>query len=281
MTSLPPLDIPHLLRQYGLHPSKGLGQNFLTDESALDMIVTTARVESHDQALEIGPGLGSLTRLLALEARSVTAVELDDRLFPALSSVLAAYKNVKLVRGDILDLDPASLMDHKDYLVVANIPYYITSAVIRHLLESSVQPRRIVLTIQQEVARRICAQPGDMNLLALSVQVYGQPVVCADIPARAFYPPPTVDSSVLCVEIHPQPILPVSLLGTFFSLAKAGFSQKRKKLRNSLSGGMRLSTSEVERILTDANIDAQRRAETLDLEEWGKLSAVVAAGKVP
>ena len=230
---LEPLDVPGLLRQYDLHPSKGLGQNFLQDEYALQAIVNAAAIADTDDVLEIGPGLGNLTRHLALAAHVVTAVELDRKLFPVLEGVLAPYANVRLVQGDILKLDPAGLVTIPGYLVVANIPYYITSAVIRHLLENPPQPRRIVLTVQKEVAERVCAGPGEMSLLALSVQVYGNPVVAAHIPAEAFYPPPKVDSAVLRVEILPQPVIPLAQLKTFFRLAKAGFSQKRKTLRNS------------------------------------------------
>ena len=268
---LEPLDVPNLLRQYGLHPSKGLGQNFLQDEYALQAIVNAADIGPGDDVLEIGPGLGNLTRHLALAALTVTAVELDQKLFPVLEAVLAPYANIRLVQGDILKLDPSRLVETPGYLVVANIPYYITSAVIRHLLENPPRPRRIVLTVQKEVAERVCAGPGEMSLLALSVQVYGNPVVAARIPAGAFYPPPKVDSAVLRVEILPQPVIPLAQLKTFFRLAKAGFSQKRKTLRNSLSAGLHLAPAEAESILTAAGIDPQRRAETLSLEEWGKL----------
>jgi len=269
--SLPPLDIPALLRQFDLRPSKGLGQNFLKDNHSLQKIVHAAELRPDEAVLEIGPGLGSLTRYLSLAARSVTAVELDRKLFPALESVLKPYKNVRLVQGDILKLDPADVMDVPGYVVVANIPYYITSAVIRHLLEAGQRPRRVVLTVQKEVAERICAKPGDMSLLALSVQVYGQPAISTIIPAEAFYPSPKVDSAVLCIEIHPQPVLPAEELGIFFQLTKAGFSQKRKTLRNSLAGGLRISPAECEALLASAGIDPRRRAETLTLEEWGNL----------
>jgi 16S rRNA (adenine1518-N6/adenine1519-N6)-dimethyltransferase len=264
-----PLNIPALLRQYGLRPHKGLGQNFLQDESALQEIVSVADLKPDDAVLEIGPGLGSLTRYLALAARSVTAVELDRNLFPALKKILAPYKNVRLVQGDILDLDPADLVDAPDYVVVANIPYYITSAVIRHLLESDPRPRRIVLTVQKEVAARICALPGDLSLLALSVQVYGQPSIAAHIPAEAFHPAPKVDSAVVKIEIYAEPVIPSARLETFFRLAKAGFGQKRKTLRNSL--GALLGREGAESLLAAAGIDPMRRAETLSLEEWGKL----------
>lgn len=269
--SLPPLNVAALLRQYDLRPSKGLGQNFLQDNRALQKIVSAAELGPADDVLEIGPGLGGLTRYLALSARSVTAVELDLKLFPALQSVLAPYQNVRLVQGDILELDPADLVDSPGYLVVANIPYYITSAVIRHLLESEHRPSRAVLTVQKEVAERICASPGKMSLLALSVQVYGKPAIVGQIPAEAFYPSPKVDSAVLQVEIYPNPLIPIPLLDKFFMLIKAGFSQKRKTLRNALSSGLRIAPVEAVQLLTTAGIDPQRRAETLSIEEWGKL----------
>jgi 16S rRNA (adenine1518-N6/adenine1519-N6)-dimethyltransferase len=269
--SLPPLDVPSLLKQYGLRPSKGLGQNFLQDNHALQKIVAAAAIEQTDSVLEIGPGLGSLTRYLALSARKVTAVELDRSLFPVLEAVLAPYPNVRLVQGDILELAPVDLVDAPGYLVVANIPYYITSALLRHLLESEPRPRRLVLTVQCEVAERICAGPGQMSLLALSVQVHGTPRLVASIPARAFYPPPKVDSAVVCIELAPQPRFPPPQLEIFFRLARAGFSQKRKTLRNSLAGGLGIEPAAAESLLAAAGIDPRRRAETLSLEEWGKL----------
>jgi 16S rRNA (adenine1518-N6/adenine1519-N6)-dimethyltransferase len=269
--SLPALNIPALVKQYGLRPNKGLGQNFLQDDQALQTIVACAEIALVDDVLEIGPGLGNLTRYLALAAHSVTAVELDKLLFPALKKVIAPYQNVRLVQGDILSLDPAELMKSTDYLVVANIPYYITSAIMRHLLENGGHPRRLVLTVQEDVAERICARPGKMSLLSLSVQVYGKPSIVAYIPAEAFYPAPKVDSAVLRVEILPEPLIPVQLLDTFFTLMKAGFSQKRKTLRNSLSGGLGIAPAGAEKMLAAAVLDPMRRAETLSLEEWGRL----------
>lgn len=275
MYPLPPLNVPALLRQYALRPDKGLGQNFLVDESALHKIMAVAEVASDEDVLEIGPGLGSLTRHLAIAARSVVAVELDARLIPPLTELLAAYSNVSLVQGDILTLNPAQLITRPDSLVVANIPYYITSALIRHLLESERPPRRMILTVQEEVAGRICAAPGAMSLLSLSVQVYGRPSVKAHIPAGAFYPAPKVDSAVIRIELFPEPCIPSPRLETFFRLAKAGFSQKRKTLRNSLAGGMGWSTPQAAEILQGAGIVSQRRAETLSLDEWRQLVEVV------
>jgi 16S rRNA (adenine1518-N6/adenine1519-N6)-dimethyltransferase len=288
--SLPALDVPKLLQRYGLRPDKGLGQNFLVDDEALQRVVQAAAIDGGaehrggESVLEVGAGLGSLTRWLALQARQVVAVELDDKLIPILSDVLqsslppANYLNVQIVQGDILALDPARLMagvtSEAGYLVVANIPYYITSALIRHLLEARIPPRRMVLTVQREVAERICARPGDMSLLALSVQVYGAPLVAASIPASAFYPVPKIDSAVVGIELYPQPLIPIERLKKFFRLAKAGFSQKRKTLRNSLAGGMAWSPGEAQKFLVRAGIDPNRRAETLSLDEWERLASI-------
>jgi len=272
MSDIPPLNAAYLLKRYGLRPHKGLGQNFLQDPIALDKIVAAAEIQSTDTVLEIGPGLGSLTRYLAASAREVVAVELDQHLLPPLKTVLTPYQNVRLIHGDILKLSPDDLIQEQDYVVAANIPYYITSAVIRHLLESRHKPRRIVLTIQKEVAQRICEKPGDMSLMALSVQVYGRPHIVAHIPASAFFPSPNVDSSVLVIDIYPTPLVPHEYLETFFKLIKAGFSQKRKTLRNSLSAGLAIAPASAAELLEGAGIDPQRRAETLSIDEWERLA---------
>jgi len=274
MNDIPPINISFLLKKYGLRPHKGLGQNFLQDPTALEKITAAAEIQPTDTVLEIGPGLGSLTRYLAASAREVVAVELDQHLLPPLKSVLLPYNNVRIIHGDILELHPSELITTPEYIVAANIPYYITSAVIRHLLESNSKPRRIVLTIQKEVAQRICETPGDMSLLALSVQVYGKPRIAAHVPAGAFFPAPNVDSAVLSVEIYPSPLITPSLLDTFFKLIKAGFGQKRKTLRNSLSSGLAISPTEAAELLTRAGIDPQRRAETLNLDEWSSLASI-------
>ena len=268
---LPPLHVPALLRKYGLKPDKRLGQVFLVEPIALQRVVEAAEILTGDSVLEIGAGLGSLTRYLAAAASKVVAVEVDERIMPALQEILTPFTNISLVYGDILELDPAELMGQAGYLVVANIPYYITSLIMRHLLETRLRPQRVVLTVQREVAGRICAQPGEMNLLALSVQVYGKPLVAAYIPAGSFYPLPKVDSAVIRVDIYPTPVIPYTHLDLFFRLAKAGFSQKRKTLRNALAGGLAWKTEQVEQLLQAASIDPRRRAETLSLEEWQRL----------
>jgi 16S rRNA (adenine1518-N6/adenine1519-N6)-dimethyltransferase len=269
--NLPQLNIPDLLRQAGLRPDKSLGQNFLLDESALHEVVQSAEINPQDTVLEIGAGLGNLTRLLALSSRAVIAVELDKRLIPLLKEVVADYPNVRILQGDILALNLSGELPPEGYLVVANIPYYITSAVIRHLLELPSPPKRFVLTIQGEVAERICAEPGEMSLLALSVQVYGEPQITARIPAGAFYPAPEVDSAVVRVDLYPQPLIPADQLNGFFRLVKAGFSQKRKTLRNALAGGLAWPASKAGKLLEDAGIEPSRRAETLSIPEWKRL----------
>lgn len=272
--NLTPIDPEKLLREAGLHARKKLGQNFLRNQAALRQIVQIAGVTPEDEVLEIGAGLGSLTRELAATAKRVAAVEIDGRLAPILREVLALFPNVAVTEGDILKLDPGALIQSDSYLVAANIPYYITSAVIRHLLEAGRKPKAITLTVQQEVAERICAKPGDMSLLAISVQVYGAPQIRLRIPAAAFYPAPQVDSAVLHISLAAEAVIPAERLDDFFTLAKAGFSQKRKTLRNSLSAGLQIKPAQAEALLQSSGIDPQRRAETVSIEEWGNLTGV-------
>jgi len=266
--NIQPLNAAAVLKRYGLRADKALGQNFLQDDSVLEKIANAAEILEEDCVLEIGPGLGSLTRYLAVSAKKVTAVELDFDLLAPLQAVLSPYQNVRVVHGDILKLSISELIDQPNYIVAANIPYNITSAIIRHLLEGDIKPRRVVLTIQKEVAERICAKAGDLSLLALSVQVYGKPSIAAKIPAGAFHPVPKVDSAILRIDIYNEPLIPRDSLNTFFKLTKAGFGQKRKTLRNSLASGLHIPTTEAEALLTSAGVDFMRRAETLSIEEW-------------
>jgi 16S rRNA (adenine1518-N6/adenine1519-N6)-dimethyltransferase len=259
------------LRRYNLDPYKGLGQNFLIDQSALKEIVQSAGVTKEDTVLEIGAGLGNLTRVLAKVAKKVVAVEIDRKLIPPLTEVMSSFPNAQIIHGDILELNPGEIVPESNYLVVANIPYYITSAIIRHLLASRNKPKRLVLTMQSEVAQRICAEPGDLSLLALSVQVFGTPQIVSTISASSFFPPPKVDSSTLRVDIFEQPLLAGKQLDKFFTLARIGFSQKRKMLRNTISAGLHITSPQAEALLTSAGIDPTRRAQTLDLIEWRTL----------
>jgi 16S rRNA (adenine1518-N6/adenine1519-N6)-dimethyltransferase len=268
------LNAPALLRAYGLQPKKSLGQNFLVDPSGLDKVMQAAGLSPEDTVLEIGAGLGSLTVLLAQTVRRVIAVEIDRGLIAPLTEAVSEYDNVQIVEGDILKIPPEELNLGEAYLVVANIPYYISSAIIRRLLETQNRPARIVLTVQQEVAERICAKDGKFSLLALSVQVFGVPRIQARIAAGCFYPAPDVDSAVLSITLYPQPLIATEELDAFFRLARAGFSQKRKTLRNTLTAGLGLPAVQAESLLTAAGIDPRRRAETLSIAEWGRLTDV-------
>ncbi len=266
------LNVPQLLRQYGLHPDKRLGQHFLTDPVALTRIVEAAGLRPDDQVLEVGPGVGSLTVALAPHCRRLVAVEVDERLRLVLERVLHPYPQVQVIFGDILAQDPAALMEEAPYVVVANLPYYITGAVIRHLLMARRRPTRLVLTVQREVAARICAPPGKMSLLSVSVQVFGEAQTLFRLPRGAFYPPPEVESAVVRVEVYPQPRVPEAALPAFFRLAKAAFAQRRKTLRNTLAGGLGLSKAQAEALLRQAHIEPSRRAETLSMDEWVALT---------
>jgi len=267
-----PLAVSSLMRDYGIKPKKGLGQNFLIDEACLAQIAEATHIDKNTDVLEIGAGLGNLTRHLAAAARKVIAVELDRQLIPILEKVTCEFMNVRIVQGDILELPVSDLMNVPGYVVAANIPYYITSALIRYLLECTVKPSVIVLTIQQEVARRICAKAGALSLLALSVQVYGSPKIAARIPAKAFYPVPKVDSAILVVDLYDQPMIPYEQMELFFRLAKAAFSQKRKMLHNSLVGAPELNKEKADLLLSRVDIDPKRRAQMLTIDEWRRLT---------
>jgi 16S rRNA (adenine1518-N6/adenine1519-N6)-dimethyltransferase len=267
-----PLNVRQLLREFNLRPQKSLGQNWLVDESTLACIAAAAELTRQDTVLEIGPGLGSLTRYLAESAGRVVAVELDGALMPPLRRVLADYSNVTLVQGDILQFNPAALVAAPCYKVAANLPYYITSAVIRHLLEADVSPSLIILTVQLEVAQRITAAPGKLSLLGVSVQFYGRPSIVTRIKAGTFYPAPKVDSAVVRIEPYKNPIVQVDDRDEFFAVVKAGFAQKRKQLHNALTGGLARPQAEIAAALERAGVDGRRRAETLTLAEWGSVA---------
>jgi len=274
-----------LLRQYGLSPRKSLGQNFLVDPAAPARIAAQAKLTRDDTVLEVGAGLGTLTAALADHAGRVIAVETDPHLVAILHQELAAFDNVAIVHGDILDLDPAALLDVTPappmplwgtylphYHVVANLPYYITAAVIRRLLEAAVRPARMVVTVQREVAERMVAVPSAMSVLAVSVQFYGQPRIAMRLKRGVFFPAPDVESAVVCIDLHETPPVPVTDVATFFRVVRAGFAQRRKQLRNTLAVGLRLPPEDVVATLASVSVDATRRAETLTLEEWGRVT---------
>lgn len=267
-----PLNARAVLKTYGISPKKKLGQNFIIRQSALDQVIAAAGLSKTVQILEIGAGLGALTLSLAKQHHKVVAIEYDQRLIPILKNVLGSYENVNILQGDFLQLQLEDVITPPEYFVVANIPYQITSAVIRKVVEAPYPARRIVLTIQKEVAERIIAQPGSLSLLALSVQIFGNPSIISDIASKAFYPQPKVQSSVLRVDMYTQPLIPMHEIDHFFRIAKAGFAQKRKKLRNSLSAGLHITPAEVEEIMGKAKITPSMRAQELAIDQWQQLS---------
>ena len=268
------MDVKRLLRDLGLRPRKGLGQNFLVDEAVLRRIIDVAEVAPGDSIVEVGAGLGTLTEALIEHGGRVIAVEVDERLAEGLRSRLGDGGRLTIFVGDILEAEIDGLLRDAwgaapaEYKVVANIPYYITSALLRHLLESSPRPDLIVLMVQREVAQRIVAQPGDMSLLAVSVQFFSQPSIAARVPARAFYPAPKVDSAIVRIKTHAHLMLPPDEVEPFFRVVRAGFAQRRKQLHNALAHSLALPPPVVSDAMKEAGIEKRTRAQALSVEQW-------------
>ena len=287
MTEGPGKGTARALRAAGLRPRKGLGQNFLVDPTVPPRIAAAADLAPGDTVIEVGPGLGVLsaelaTRLDPAAGGRLLAVELDAALAPVLLERMAGFPAFTLVQGDILDRDPADLVRTPDgtlppYKVVANLPYYITSAVLRHFLEAAPPPTALVVMLQREVAERIVARPPAMSLLAVSVQFYGVPRLLFRVPPGAFHPAPKVESAVLRVDVYPPDQRPVGVgdVDAFFTIVRAGFGQRRKQLGNSLATGLGRDKAAVAAALTQAGVDPTRRAETLTLGEWAAISKAV------
>ncbi len=262
--------INFLLKKHRVRPAKGLGQNFLIDRQAVKKIIQTANLAREDTVLEIGPGLGVLTLELAKKAGKVIAVEKDNRMCQALKEILKEQKNVEIINKDILKISN-SQFPISNYKVIANLPYYITSPIIRMFLESRKKPAEMILTVQKEVGQRIVAQPPRMNLLSVSVQFYAKPKIFCYISKKSFWPQPKVDSAVIQIKEIKQN----NQAGKerFFKIVKAGFSQPRKQLLNNLAKELQLTKTETEKWLAQNKIRPEQRAETLSLEDWRHLSA--------
>ena len=268
--------LKRLLERHGIFPNKGLGQHLLISRRALNAVVAAADLSPDDSVLEVGAGPGVLTRELAQRARRVVAVELDRAVLPVLRETTAGLANVEIIARNLLDVQPEEVFGAAPYKLVANLPYYITSLILRYLLESANPPRVLVVMVQREVAERLVAGPGEMSLLALSVQFYGAPRIVAQVPATAFYPPPKVDSAIVRVDLHPAPLLPAAARERFFELIHAGFAEKRKQLHNSLARHLTDPRETVARWLAAAGIDPMRRPQTLSLDEWLRLARIAA-----
>ncbi|MBC7943164.1 ribosomal RNA small subunit methyltransferase A [Candidatus Saccharibacteria bacterium] len=254
--------------------NKSLGQHWLRDREVLGHIADCAELSTGDTVLEIGPGLGTLTSELLKRSKKVVAVEFDSELARKLPAQFPG-KNLEVVTSNILSFDLSSLP--AGYSVVANVPYYITSKIIQLLMTADNKPRVAVLLVQKEVAQRLAALPGDMSILAVSAQLFADVTLGDIVPAALFTPPPKVDSQVVILRTRTEPFLNDIDEKEFFRIVKAGFSSKRKKLRSSLSGGLKISKSEVEDILKLANISPDSRAEALALEDWARLTRIVAS----
>ncbi len=279
-------DPRRLLKEKGIRPRKSLGQHFMVSPKGLRAILEALDPQPYDVVVEIGAGTGVLTVPLANRVAKVIAVEIDRRLADVLREVCAGLSNVVIVEGDVLDFSPAALLERGEctgvlYKLTGNLPYYITSAVLRHFLENKPRPSVAVVTVQKEVAQRIMALPGDMSLLSVSVRLYSRPELVAHLPSGAFFPPPEVDSAVVRLEMLSEPLIPEEETEGFFRLVKAGFSGKRKTLRNALQKGLSLPRDKVENLLAEAGLSPDRRAETLSLEEWIKLWEKFKAGVKP
>jgi len=298
---------PRVLRDSGISPAKALGQHFLTDQGIVNRIVAAAELTTEDTVIEVGPGLGVLTERLVEVAGRVIAVELDARLAERLVETLAARRaNLKIIQEDILSVSPVEMLIRasgatsppgplsfegerederspssvgpvrsKPYVVVANLPYNIGAAVLRHFLEAAQPPRRLVVMLQREVADSICAMPGDLSLLGVSVQVYAEPRRLFAVPARAFYPPPKVTSSVIRLDVREEPLVPLGERDAFFAIVRAGFSAPRKQLANSLAQGLRRPIVAVRDAIAAANVDPSLRPQSLQIEDWRRLTTIL------
>jgi len=259
-------NVKNILEKFSAKPKKSLGQNFLIDKNILQKIIEASDIKSTDIILEVGPGVGTLTQELAKKAKQVIAVEKDKAMIEILKENLKDFKNVEIINEDILKFKVPNLK----YKVVANIPYYLTSPLIRKFLEEGTLPQEIILMIQKEVAERICAKVPDMNLLAVSVQFYAEPKIAFNVSKNCFWPIPKVDSAIIKItpRVNSDNISP----NLFFKIVKAGFSQPRKQIGGNLSKMLKIKKPEIDDILIKNNITPNQRAETLTISDWKNLT---------
>lgn len=265
--------VHYICKRFDIKMSKKLGQNFLIKRGIVDEIVHAAELTPGEPVLEVGPGIGTLTQGLAQSGADVTAIELDRRLLEVLDTTLSSYNNVRIIHGDVLKLDVPSIMNHKPFKVVANLPYYITTPIIMSLLESKLPIERLVVMVQKEVALRMVAKPGtkDYGALSVAVQYYTEPDIVLDVPPKSFLPAPAVTSSVIRCVLRDKPPVDVIDEKLFFRVVKAGFAQRRKTFANTMKT-TGLSKDRIEELLAKANIDGQRRGETFTLQEFADVA---------
>ncbi len=259
-------------RPRGRRAKKSLGQHYLVDERIVQKIALALEPTATDTVIEIGAGQGVLTRKLAARAGRVLAIELDDALADELSTAFDGT-NVDVVHGDALEISPAELLGNSGaYLLAGNLPFNIAQPLLRHYLEAQPQPDRMVIMVQSEVADRIVAQPGQMSLLSVAVQLYGKPRLLFRVPASAFRPPPKVRSAVVRIDVAPELRVRIDNTEAFFDLVRAGFSTRRKQLRNSLANGLQVDPAATEKWLEEAGIDPALRPQALSLAQWASLN---------
>lgn len=270
----------HILHRFKLRADKKLGQNFLIDESVVRRIVEAAELTEADTVLEVGPGIGTLTQGLAESGASVVAVELDKRLLPVLDVTLEGYDNVRIVNGDILQVDIMEQVQKPDFKCCANLPYYITTPIIFAILEKRLPMERLVVMVQKEVAERMAAKPGskDYGALSVAIQYFTEPEIAFIVPPSSFIPAPSVDSAVIVCKRRSTPPVEVCDENLFFRVVKAAFSLRRKMLSNSLKN-MGIKGEQVNKWLELAGVDGKRRAETLSLEDFAALTNTFAQVK--
>lgn len=276
MSAAPPDRLPasrrdwsSLLDRLGVRPSKGLGQHFLFERGIVARMVREAGIGPDDQVLEIGPGLGILTEELLRRAKSVTAIELDRRLAAHLRATFRDDPRLRLIEGNALQIKTDDLFSPDDgFVVAANLPYAVGSAVLRHLLEQRHRPERLAVMLQMEVAQRLAARPPAMSVLGVATQFYANPRVAFAVPPSVFVPPPAVESAVAILDVLAEPPLPESDQAGFFRIVNAGFRQKRKQVANSLADELRLPKEAIIAWLSEAGVDPMRRAQNLSVDEW-------------
>lgn len=271
--------VKEICRVYDIHPTKQKGQNFLIDDEVLEDILSAANLDKQDTTLEIGPGLGILTEQLIEKSKQVVSVELDKKLYEFLKTQFFGVKNLKLLNEDILKFQPA---DHqiKDYKIVANLPYGITSIFLKKFLTIENKPTDMTLLVQKEVAERMCAKPGQMSLLGLSIQLYSSPKIVRIIKASSFWPAPKVDSALIKLSsVKDKNEVNKALNGIdeqkFWQIAKIGFSAKRKQLQNNLAAGMNISPTEAKNALEKAKFNTKIRAQNLSVDDWITLAKLL------
>ncbi len=265
------ITLKQILKTYGAWPNKDLGQHFLTDKNVLERIVETAEISKDDLVIEVGPGVGILTKELCKNAKKVITIEVDPKMIEILVTTCIECRNIDIIRKDIKQFSAQGVGPYK---LVANLPYYLTSYVLKKFLEEKNKPQTMTVLVQREVAERICAKPGRMSILSVAIQFYGAPELIELVSPTAFYPAPRVHSAILKIKVFKQPLFEDVIPNIFFRLVKAGFGEKRKMLENALSGGLGIEKSEAEKLIRMAGVEPMYRAERLSMEDWHRLYLV-------